>query len=159
VAKIIDYLSKLLSTFFYVGYLPLVPGTFGSIAGLLIFYLVRQDPLKVLILAVTLTVLGLIVSSRTEARIGKKDPSCIVIDEVSGMLISLTLLPRHNYGIIVVIMAFLIFRLLDTTKPYPANSLQRLKGGAGIMLDDIIAGLYTNIVLQVVLRFASSRVS
>jgi phosphatidylglycerophosphatase A len=158
-AAIANFITRIISTFFYVGYLPLVPGTFGSLAGVVIFYLVGQEPVKVLLSAAVATVLGLAFSGRMEALTGKKDPGCVVIDEVSGMLIALSFLPPHNYGIIIVVMTFLIFRLLDTTKPYPANLFQKLRGGPGIMIDDIVAGLYTNLVLQVVLRLSSARVS
>ena len=86
----------------------------------------------------------------------KKDPSCVVIDEVCGMLLSLIFLP---YNIKLVIIAFLIFRILDTLKPFPVGRLERMKGGPGIMLDDIAAGIYTNIILQVVVIGTSFRAS
>lgn len=83
---------------------------------------------------------------------GEKDPGCIVIDEVCGMLLSLAFLPPDP-GL--VIFAFLVFRIMDTLKPYPAGVLQRLKGSVGIMSDDIVAGFYTNIILQLILKLAS----
>lgn len=79
-----------------------------------------------------------------------------MIDEVSGMLLSLIFIP---YDIKLVIMAFILFRILDTLKPYPLDRLQNLAGSIGIMSDDIVAGLYTNIILQVVLRLVSFKAS
>ena len=143
------------STFFYVGFLPLIPGTFGSIAGLILFYLVRESvfyPLFTLLVII----LGFMVSGEAERLLNRKDARCIVIDEVSGMLLSLLFIP---YDIKLVIIAFLVFRLLDALKPFPAARLEKLKGTIGIMSDDIVAGLYTNIILQVVLRLASFKTS
>ncbi len=149
-------LIKIINTFFYVGYLPLIPGTFGSLAGLFVFFLVKDsNPLYIFVTAILL-VLGFLCSGRQEEMMRRNDPPCVVIDEVCGMLLSLLFLP---YDIKVVILAFLIFRVLDTLKPYPAGWLEKLKGGLGIMSDDIIAGLYTNLIFQVVLRFVPFRTS
>lgn len=150
------FLVKAVSTVCFIGYLPLIPGTFGSIAGLFLFYLIK-DKLG-LGIGVTLVVIavGFLVSGEAERIFHKKDPKFVVIDEVAGMLLSLLFLP---YSIELVIIAFFLFRILDTLKTFPAGKIQELKGAAGIMGDDIIAGLYTNILLQIVLRFASSRIS
>lgn len=88
--------------------------------------------------------------------LNKKDASCIVIDEVCGMLLSLIFLP---YNIKIVVLAFILFRILDALKPFPLDRLQRLKGGPGIMADDLVAGLYTNIILQIVLKLVSFKAS
>ena len=146
----------LASTFFYVGYLPLIPGTFGSIAGLFLFYLVKNNWPFYLLVTSALITLGFLVSGEAERIFNKKDARYIVIDEVTGMLLSLAFIP---YDLRLVIIAFFLFRLLDTLKPFPAGRIEGLKGGAGVMGDDIIAGLYTNIILQVVLRFASFKTS
>jgi phosphatidylglycerophosphatase A len=103
-----------------------------------------------------LILLGFLVCGEAEKIFNKKDARYIVIDEVIGMLLSLMFVP---YDIKLVIIAFFLFRLLDTLKPYPAGRLQEIKGSIGVLADDIIAGLYTNIILQVVLRFASFRTS
>lgn len=150
------FIAITISTFFYVGFLPFIPGTFGSIAGLLVFYLIKDNAVAYLLSTLTVIILGFLVSGETEKALNKKDARPIVIDEVSGMLLSLMLLP---YDLRLVIIGFFIFRLLDTLKPYPAFELQKLKGSAGVMCDDIVAGIYTNIILQVVLRFASFRTS
>lgn len=147
---------KTLSTFFYVGYLPLIPGTFASIAGIALFYLVRGSTVLHILLVLFLIILGFFTSGRAEKVFNVKDPRFIVIDEVSGMLLSLLFIP---YDIKLIVMAFLLFRILDIFKPYPADRLQRLSGSIGIMSDDILAGIYTNIILQAVLRAISLRAS
>jgi len=146
------FLIKIVSTFFYVGYLPAFPGTFGSLAGVGLYYLTRGSFFLCVVSAAVLIILGFVVSGKAERIFNKKDPRYIVIDEVAGIFLCLIFLP---YGKITVILAFVIFRIFDALKPYPAGALQDLKGSSGVMLDDIIASLYTNIVLQVALRFAN----
>lgn len=154
--KIPDFFIKILSTSFYVGYLPLIPGTFGSLVGVFLFYLSRGSNFTYVLFTLGFIILGFLISGKAEKIFNKKDARCIVIDEITGMLLSLIFMP---YDLRLMIFAFIIFRLLDALKPYPAARLQNLSGSLGIMCDDIIAGLYTNIALQVVLRFASFRTS
>lgn len=144
------FLPKLISTFFYVGYFPLIPGTAGSLAGVFVYLLIKNNIAAHILALFALLILGLLVSGRVEEVSKRKDPSFIVIDEVCGMLLALLFLP---YDIKFVIIAFIIFRILDTLKPWPVGRIERLKGSLGIMGDDIAAGVYTNIVLQVVVRF------
>jgi phosphatidylglycerophosphatase A len=146
------FLVKTVSTFFYVGYFPLIPGTAGSVAAIFLFFLIKNNPLTYLAILLILLILGFLVSGAAEKIMRKTDPPCLVIDEVCGMLIGLLFLP---YDIRLVIIAFLIFRILDTLKPYPISSFEKLKGGWGIMSDDIIAGLYTNLILQAVVSVTS----
>ena len=145
----VKFIVKLLSTFFYVGYLPLIPGTFGSLAGIFLFYLIKIFALNYVLFTLAVIAIGFLVCGRAEKAMGKNDPRCVVIDEVAGMLLSLIFIP---YDIKLVVIAFILFRVLDTFKPYPAGRLERLKGSVGIMSDDLIAGLYTNLILQVVIR-------
>lgn len=147
-------LIKCLSTFFYTGYLPLIPGTFGSLAGLLVYFLVRNNYYIYILTIGLLLAVGFLVSGKAERIFNKKDPSVVVIDEVCGMLICLMFVP---FDIKYVVCGFVLFRILDTLKPFPAGRLQHLKGSLGIMIDDIIAGLYANILLQVVFRLAAYR--
>ncbi len=147
---------KIISTFFYLGYLPVMPGTFASLAGVFIFILVKNNLFLYTILTAVLIILGFLVSGRAEKLFNKKDPKYVVIDEVCGMLLSLLLIP---YSLKLLITAFVLFRILDIFKPYPIYRIQKLKGSAGIMADDIIAGLYVNIILQFVLRFTSLSIS
>ena len=148
--KIDDFLVKAISTVFFIGYLPLVPGTFGSIFGVCLFYLLTgATGASYFLFIFGIIVLGLITSGRTEKLLSKKDPGCIVIDEVAGMLIALSFMP---YDFKIIFLGFLIFRILDTLKPFPAAWLQNRHGAIGVMGDDLIAGIYTNIVLLLVLR-------
>lgn len=132
-----------------MGYLPLVPGTFGSIIGLLIFFSLNYSTLLLLIVTFSLLVLGLWSSAKAERVFKQKDHRCIVIDEVLGMLISLLFIP---FDLKLVMIGFFLFRLLDTLKPYPAGKIEHLGGSLGVMGDDVIAGLYTNLILQLVSR-------
>lgn len=148
-----NFLVKAIASVFFIGYLPLIPGTFGSIAGVCLFYLLQGSGWLIYFLCILFVIaLGLLTSGRMEKLLNKKDPSCVVIDEVMGMLIALSFLPAD---LKIVFLAFLIFRILDTFKPYPAGRLQNLPGSAGVMVDDLIAGIYTNIVLQVILKLVS----
>jgi phosphatidylglycerophosphatase A len=150
--RIIDFLTKAASTVFFIGKLPLMPGTFGSLAGVALFYLIRgASPSAYFLFVSGIIILGLITSGRTEKLLNKKDPGCIVIDEVAGILLALSFMP---YDFKVIILGFLIFRILDTLKPYPAGRLQNLHGAVGVMGDDLVAAVYTNIVLQIIIKLA-----
>lgn len=144
-----NFLVKTLSTFLYIGFLPLIPGTFASLIGVSIFYLTRGNFWPMILLTASIIILGFAVSGEAERIFNKKDAKYIVIDEVAGMLLSLIFLPLD---IKFVIIAFVLFRLLDILKPYPANRFQELKGSIGIMGDDIVAGLYTNLIMSVALK-------
>ncbi len=150
------FLIKLIGTFFGVGYLPLIPGTFGTLAGLGVYYIFGSNPGVFLFLVVAVTAVGFLISGASVKAFGKKDPRPVVIDEVSGILISLIGLP---FTLQWAIAAFLLFRIFDSVKPYPVNSAENIGGGLGIMCDDIVAGLYTSLLLQGVARLAAARVS
>ena len=146
-----NFLVKFISTFFYVGYFPFASGTFASIAGICLFSLIGRSIYTQVAVATLLIILGLVTSGRAERVFGKKDPSCIVIDEVAGVFLSVLFLP---YNLRSLVLALLVFRLLDIIKPYPADRFQAKSGSIGIMGDDIVAGIYTNIILQAVFRLA-----
>jgi phosphatidylglycerophosphatase A len=148
-----DKIIKLISTFFYVGYLP-IPGTIASIVGLLIYFLIKTDSKFYLAILVLLLILGFYICGRSEKVFNQKDSRKIVIDEICGMLIALFLLPASKLSVIIIV--FFIYRALDTIKPPPIDKLQDLPGSMGIMLDDIVAGIYTNLIIQCSLRFTSS---
>jgi len=154
--RLSNFFVKAVSTVFFVGYLPLIPGTFGSILGVGLFYLIKGfSPGLYFLIILVVIALGLVTSGRAEKLLNKKDPGCIVIDEVAGMLIALSFLPAEPK---IVILAFLVFRILDMLKVPPAGTLQNLHGAIGVMGDDVVAGVYTNIVLQVILRLNSSSI-
>lgn len=148
-----ERIIKIISTFFYLGYLPLAPGTFASLAGIFIFYLVGRNSVLYLSVVCLVLVLGFRVSSRAEIIFGRKDAQCIVIDEVAGMLLSFMFMPYPRT--LFIISGFIIFRVLDILKPYPINAVQKIKGSPGIMFDDLMAALYTNLILQLALRWIS----
>ena len=136
-----------MATGFGAGYAPAAPGTAGSLVGLILVFLL-QNRSWVLYAAVLLAVfaLGVYTSGRFERATGEKDSQRIVIDEIAGMLVVGVLLPSGAaYGI----GGFVLFRALDILKPFPARWFERnAPGGWGVMLDDLVAGLYANLILQ-----------
>jgi len=147
----IKKIIELVSTVFYVGYLP-ISGTMASLVGLLIYFLINKNNLLYTIVLAVILILGFLVSGKAEKIFNQKDSRNIVIDEVSGMLIALFLLPVR---LPIIIIAFFLFRAFDTIKPPPADRLQNLRGSAGVMLDDIFAAIYTNLIIQLSLRITS----
>lgn len=134
------------------GYLPKAPGTWGAAAGVLLWLCVFQWlslPMYLCCLAV-LFVLGVVSAGAAEKILDRGDPGLVVIDEIVGQLIALTLLSSEPTQIF---LAFLLFRLFDISKPFPAGWCDRhLHGGVGIMLDDVVAGVYAFLVMQVLLH-------
>ena len=134
----------------YVGYVPVAPGTAGSIAGLALYGaagLLGGTQIQIGVLAVVLAV-GVWASAASERHLGETDPGAVVIDEVAGMLITLLGLQPTWGG---VLAGFLAFRFFDVVKPFPARWAERLPGGWGVMADDVIAGLYAHLVLRLLL--------
>lgn len=137
----------MMASVFYMGYLPVAPGTLGSLAAVLLYYFICRNTIMMSAVILVIIILGFVTSGRVEKIFGEKDPDEIVIDEFAGMLISLYRIPPvMGY----VVTGFLLFRFFDIVKPKPIRDLEKLKGSMGIMSDDIIAGVYTNIALQVV---------
>ena len=138
------------STGFYSGYIPFAPGTFGTLTALPLCYLLSicsKGGGAVIIIAVILLAIWLADSS--EKLINKKDPGCIVIDEIAGMLVTMAGLP---FNFITVAIGFVLFRVLDIFKPFPIRYLERkIPGGAGIVVDDIMAGIIANITLRIII--------
>ncbi|MBF0123639.1 MAG: phosphatidylglycerophosphatase A [Candidatus Omnitrophica bacterium] len=144
-------LAIFLATFFYVGKCPVAPGTLGTLAGLLIAVALHSWPAAYVGVMILVTVLGFLACGPAEKALGKKDPGCIVIDEVAGIMVALFLLPL-SWPVIVI--GFFLFRAFDMFKIWPANRFENMGGAAGIMLDDLMAGIYTNIVLLIAIRWA-----
>jgi len=139
----------------YLGLMPIAPGTFGTLAGVGIYLLVSPYPVIYWVITAFVIVSGIWGSGKAESNIfHSKDSPEIVIDEVAGFLVSMAFFQRSD-GYIYVIVGFLFFRLFDIWKPWPIKKLQSLPGGWGIMLDDLLAGLYTNIVLLTLYYFIS----
>jgi phosphatidylglycerophosphatase A len=136
------------ATVFGVGYAPIAPGTFGSAAGLLVWWLLPASPAVQAVVIVAIFVAGSWGGSVAERHFGRSDPGQVVIDEVMGMLITLFLNPVGWRG---AIAGFFLFRVFDVIKPYPANRLEQLHGGIGVMADDAMAAVYANLVLRAAL--------
>jgi phosphatidylglycerophosphatase A len=134
-----------LASVFGAGYAPVASGTVGSFVTVVAIWLLPLTPLRIAIALVVVTLIGIWSGSRVERLLGKKDPGVIVIDEVAGMLLSVILLPRT---IPVLVTAFLLFRLFDIWKPFPARESQVLTGGLGVMVDDLIAGFYALVLVM-----------
>ena len=149
-----DYLALSIATC-GVGYLPLIPGTYGSLLGVAIFLLlVRAHSAAALVFVsiLAITVAGIWAATVTEKLAGRKDPGKVVVDEVAGQMIALfplTLFTRWSTS--AVIVSFILFRFFDIVKPYPAGRFERLKGGLGIMCDDLVAGVYGAVIVSIIL--------
>jgi phosphatidylglycerophosphatase A len=144
----INIFEKCLGSGFFTGFIPFASGTFGSLAALLIYYIPGFSNLYIIIPAIIIfTVYGIYLGTKFEKEYGK-DPAECTIDEVVGMWITLLFAPKI---ITISLIGFLIWRLLDITKPFPARQAEQLEGGLGIMLDDVIAGIYSLIILHIIL--------
>jgi len=142
-------LQKFLATGAYSGYFPVAPGTFGSLVILTAYWLAPSvSPLLLAAFIILFFLIGLWSSTPVEEALGK-DPPVVVIDEMTGMLIALWWIPKT---LLLVALAFFLFRFFDVIKPFPARRSQNLPGGWGIMMDDVWAGLYANLIVQVVAR-------
>jgi phosphatidylglycerophosphatase A len=143
-------IAKALATCCYLGYIPLAPGTLGgSVCGVALYLLVREHGL---FFALTLAVLlpaAVWSSGIAETAFNKRDDQRIVIDEAAGIMVALFLLPKTT---LYLALAFVLFRLFDIFKPLGIKKLQDLRGGWGVVADDVAAGLLANMILQIVKR-------
>ena len=131
---------RFVATFFYLGKLPFAPGSWGSLGALLLWLLLPLTFSVHLFSLIILFVLGVYSSNKIAKYLDTNDPSEVVIDEVVGMGISLFMLP-HSFGLY--LLAFILFRIFDIIKPLFIYRIQNLSGGWGIMLDDVLGGLFT----------------
>lgn len=147
-------LINAISSFFFTGYIPVAPGTWASILAVFIWLIMPVNSLlfKLLIIG-GLFIIGIVVAGLSESYSGIVDPSYIVIDEVVGMWLALLFLPQIQTPnrLPLIFLAFCIFRLLDITKVFPINKCEKLPGGIGIMLDDIVAGIFTAIIMNLII--------
>jgi phosphatidylglycerophosphatase A len=140
----------------YSGYSPLAPGTAGSlVCAVLAWFLLPQvtfgsSPLAILVMSVSLAAFlaGSIWAADRAERFYGKDASRIVVDEFAGYLVAVAFLPHRP---LVFIAAFFLFRVLDVLKPFPARRLESVPGGPGVVLDDLVAGLYANVLIRIML--------
>ncbi len=142
-----DRLYMFIATGAYSGYLPIAPGTWGSAVGVLLWFVLGRLPLAPYWTAVGgLFLLGVMSAGAAEKIVDRGDPGLVVIDEIVGQLIALGFAPQNP---LVAFIGFVLFRLFDILKPFPANWVDNhLHGGLGIMLDDVVAGCYALLVLQ-----------
>jgi len=145
-ASLPDKLALILSSWFGAGMIPVVPGTFGTLAGLPLAIAVAHLGLLagayVLFFFVLLAVWA---SGKSASALKNHDPAEVVIDETAGLLLTLFLLPATGFNLC---LGFILFRLFDILKPYPIRRLEEVGGGAGIVLDDLLAGVYGNLCLR-----------
>lgn len=145
---------KALASGLFSGYSPIASGTVGSLVALAFYFIPGfEQPLVMIPVGFFVFLFGMQAADRMEARLGH-DPAEVTIDEIVGMWVSLLLLPK---SLPVALSAFLIFRLLDIVKPFPARKFDNIRGGIGIMMDDVIAGVYTNLFLHLALSIPAVR--
>ena len=143
-------LAVFLATVAYCGYFPVAPGTVGSAAGLVVYLLVWWTGSRVLEVALiaAIFVVGIWAATHAERYFGGIDPGPVVIDEVLGQLVTLAFIP---VGWRAALVGFVLFRIYDVIKPYPANRFEKFHGGLGIMADDFAAGVYANLTLRLLM--------
>lgn len=143
-------LAVFIATVGYCGYFPVAPGTIGSLAGLAVYAVVRwpNSPIVEVVVIGGIFAAGVWAGTVAERYFGGIDPGPIVIDEVVGMLITLAFVPVGWSG---ALLGFVLFRIFDVIKPYPAGRFERLHGGLGVMADDAMAAVYANVSLRIVL--------
>ena len=145
--------SRMIASVFGIGYFPVLPGTVGSLAGLLLYVLyLHRVGIAFLGWLGGIALIGLLASQRALRGQRETDPSWIVVDEVLGMLVSFAFIPVRWP---LLLLGFCLFRFFDSTKIFPVNLLEHLPGAWGILLDDVGAGLYANLLLQLFLKFTS----
>ncbi len=143
----LDRVIRAIASFAYVGYFPIASATLASaVTAILAWYF--PWPLVIPIMALSLS--GFLICKPAQNAFGAADPQAFVLDEVCGMLLSVLWLPKilWIYG-----LAFLLFRFFDVLKPWPIRLIQESKSPSSILWDDLLAGTFTNIILQIVLRF------
>ncbi len=139
---------KILATFFGLGYLPLVPGTWASLAALTLAWFFHET---LIWQVVGFSLIGLLICKPAEDAFGSKDPGAFVLDEVAGMALSLLWLPKN---LVLFVIAFILFRALDILKPGPIGKIQASRTPMSIMWDDLLAGVFVNVFLQIIVRGA-----
>ncbi len=149
-----DRISLFLGTACYIGLIPGAPGTYASLATSLVFFFVfhvndRIQPELHVSAVCLITLTGVLAAARVSKTTGNEDPSCVVIDEVAGQLVTFLFVPVRAWTLIA---GTVLFRIFDIWKPFPVRNLEKYENGVGIMADDIAAGVYANLVLQAVIR-------
>ncbi len=142
-------IDKALLSFFGIGYLPFSQGTFASIGALCLACLII-NPFIYFLVTILVIYYGYVLIKRENLK-PTEDPKWIVIDEVGGMLVALMFLPKT---VNIILVGFILFRFFDISKVFPIKNMERLHGPLGIMSDDLMAGVISNVIIQIVLRLA-----
>lgn len=140
---------KAIASFFYVGFLPKAPGTWGSLCGLFLAWFFNREQAWVF---TVLSISGFFIATRAQEVWKNQDPKEFVLDEVVGMMLSVLWMPKR---IVIFAAGFFLFRILDITKPWPISRIQKSKHSSSILWDDLAAGLLTNLILQLTLQLQS----
>ncbi len=140
---------NLLATVFYLGYSPIAPGSLGTLMGLIIYvlFIKPENAIFYWIFLLVFTVFSIVICDKAETISKQKDPHHIILDEVCGFLFCMFLLPKR---LLLIIIGFILFRVFDIVKNPPVNKIEKIQGGIGIVLDDIYAGLVTNVILHII---------
>lgn len=144
-----------LATGFFIGHIPFAPGTFGTLIGLPICYLLSRYHIGLSVVFVVVFIgLSITVAAAAEKVLNQKDPAQIVIDEIAGLLVTFVGIP---FNLQTAVLGFIIFRVFDILKPMPIRWLDtKVSGGSGIVVDDIVAGIYANLILRLIIFIFSS---
>jgi phosphatidylglycerophosphatase A len=142
-----------IATVFGLGYFPVAPGTIGSAAGLIFCLLLHNNPVIYILTFIILFAAGVITSEKVELQSGIQDPSYVIIDEFACIFVVFLFIPL---SFPMIAAGFVLYRVMDIAKLPPMGFLEKLKGGWGIMLDDLMAAIYTNIILHIIV-FAQTR--
>lgn len=147
--KVLTTTSYILATGFGCGYIPKIPGTIGSLITVLLYWIFPVDLVFLLSISIILFVIGVPTATLVE-RIEGKDSGKIVIDEIVGQLLTFLFIPFTGLNLF---LGFVFFRIFDIWKPYPINNSQNLPNGWGVMIDDVLAAIYANFVLRIIVFF------
>lgn len=141
-----------MATWFGAGLAPRAPGTFGTLAAIPLILIYRFGPAWSVAALMGIMAVAVWSAHRTGELLGREDPSQVVIDEAAGLFVTLFLLPITWES---VLLGFILFRFFDIVKPWPVRQSERLKGGLGIVVDDLLAGIYAHLILRGVLWLAT----
>jgi phosphatidylglycerophosphatase A len=143
-----SYFIILMASGFGAGYSPIAPGTFGTLVAIPIYLVLSRIPFPIYELTLlTFFFLSSWISDRAQNYWGRKDHPRIVIDEILGFLVTMLWVPKTA---LLIILGFFLFRFFDILKPPPIRLMEKARGGYGVVLDDVLAGIYSNIILQII---------
>ncbi len=146
-----SFIARLIATGFYTGYAPKAPGTAGSLFGLFLYWAIPESKSVYSLVGIALIFFtGVWAANQVEKETKVHDNQIIVIDEIVGMLITVALFEKT---LIWLVVGFLLFRFFDIMKPFPAKSSEKIPHGWGVMMDDVIAGIYSALCLRLIYFF------